>query len=191
MNLKRIRSSAILLVALQAAAFATPVTWYLSGVQFADGATASGSFVYDADTDTYSAVNITTTSGSSFAGVHYLLTLGAGSHPYDLAAVTAAPGSLLNTPMLQVWYTSSLTNSGGTVPLLVNSTGEFNCENAGCGSVSIHRLATAGSVTTTVSAAPSSAAGVPALSGVGLGFLGIALLACAVTLLRRPSTTSV
>jgi hypothetical protein len=38
---------------------ANPITWYLSGVRFSDGGTASGSFVYDAINDAYSSVNIT------------------------------------------------------------------------------------------------------------------------------------
>ena len=47
-------------------AFSAPVTWYLQNVAFDDGATASGSFVYDADTGNYSNVQSTTTdSGSS------------------------------------------------------------------------------------------------------------------------------
>jgi hypothetical protein len=48
-----------------ASANATPVVWYLSGVTYDDGGTASGSFTYDADTNTYSAISVSTTAGSS------------------------------------------------------------------------------------------------------------------------------
>ena len=35
-------------------ALSTPLTWTFSGFTFADGGTATGSFIYDADTNTYS-----------------------------------------------------------------------------------------------------------------------------------------
>ena len=38
---------------------------------FDDGGTASGSFVYDAVTNTYSAINVTTTTGATLAGATY------------------------------------------------------------------------------------------------------------------------
>ena len=47
------------------AAQAAPVTWHLQDVVFDDGATASGSFVYDADTGNYSSIDITTTDSGS------------------------------------------------------------------------------------------------------------------------------
>ena len=49
-------------------ALADGITWNLSGVTFDDGGAASGSFVYDAPTNTFSAIDITTTPGSAFAG---------------------------------------------------------------------------------------------------------------------------
>jgi hypothetical protein len=50
---------------------AIPVIWTLEGVLFEDGGTASGSFVYDADTSTFSDTYIVTTSGSMFPGEAY------------------------------------------------------------------------------------------------------------------------
>jgi hypothetical protein len=50
---------------------AIPLTWTLLGVTFYDGGTAHGSFVYDADLDSYSSFNITTTAGSAFGGATY------------------------------------------------------------------------------------------------------------------------
>ncbi len=47
---------------------AKPITWYLQGVKFADGSTASGSFVYDVDNGfngTYSSISIATTAGTT------------------------------------------------------------------------------------------------------------------------------
>ncbi len=48
---------------------ASPVTWDLT-LTFTDAATADGTFVYDASTNTYSAIDITTTAGT-IPGYHY------------------------------------------------------------------------------------------------------------------------
>ena len=45
-------------------AFADPVTWYLKDARFQGESRAIGSFTYDADTNTYSNINITTTPGT-------------------------------------------------------------------------------------------------------------------------------
>ncbi len=57
------------LLALQmiSAAQAASVTYTLSGVTFSDSAAASGTFQYDAVTNTYSNVNITTTGPRGLA----------------------------------------------------------------------------------------------------------------------------
>lgn len=56
---------------LAAIAHATPVNWKLNGVLFSDGGTANGTFVYDADTNQFSAINITTTTGSVLSGAAF------------------------------------------------------------------------------------------------------------------------
>src|SRR5260370_9871267 len=75
-------------------ASASPVLWTLVGVAFNDGGTASGSFVYDANTNTYSSINMTTTAGSvrtSGATYHFV----SGGIPANssgvLTVTTAAP----------------------------------------------------------------------------------------------------
>jgi hypothetical protein len=50
---------------------AAAATGTLVGITFDDGGTASGTFAYDAPTNTYSDINITTTAGSSRAGAVY------------------------------------------------------------------------------------------------------------------------
>ena len=62
-----------LLILSFSSAFAAPVTWSLNGIVFDDGGTATGSFVYDADTDMYSVINITTQGGDTvgFPGDSY------------------------------------------------------------------------------------------------------------------------
>ena len=48
-----------------APASAIPITWNLQNVTFNDGNTATGSYVYDADINQYSSINITTSAGNS------------------------------------------------------------------------------------------------------------------------------
>ena len=44
---------------------ATPLTWDLSNVAFSDGTVVTGSFVFDADTDIFGVLNISTSGGTS------------------------------------------------------------------------------------------------------------------------------
>jgi hypothetical protein len=48
-------------------AFASPVTWTLSGVEFSNGSSATGSFVFNVDTNTFSNIDISLTAGTGFA----------------------------------------------------------------------------------------------------------------------------
>ena len=56
---------------------AEPIVWQLNNFDLLDGAVATGVFTYDADTNTYSDVSITTTagiiSGNPFPGASYSL----------------------------------------------------------------------------------------------------------------------
>ena len=68
----RIVFTAIALMGLPASVLAVPVLWDVARRHIQPlGGTASGSFIYDADTNTYSAINITTTTGSVLKGATY------------------------------------------------------------------------------------------------------------------------
>src|SRR5260370_7191267 len=54
-----------------AVANAAPVAYTLSGVTLSDGGTASGSFSYDAAANTYSNINIVTTTAGTRSGATY------------------------------------------------------------------------------------------------------------------------
>ena len=54
-------------LATAADAAASPILWTLKQVGFDDGGTASGSFVFDAETSVYSLIDVTTTAGSAMA----------------------------------------------------------------------------------------------------------------------------
>jgi sugar lactone lactonase YvrE len=128
-----------ILAVLAPYARATQVTWTLHNVTFNDGGTASGSFVYNADTNTYSSVNIVT-SGGSITGSTYI-------SPFPTSAIlapskTAIYASTLSTvtvptssPFLGLFFVSALTDAGGTVNIsaLEEGTCNSNCSESRVG----------------------------------------------------------
>jgi hypothetical protein len=157
---------------------AQPLTWTLQGVTFSDGGTASGSFQYDAATQTYSNINITTTTGTVRTGATYhFFSSGLGPVPpasYVLV-VTIGSGDPTGTPVLFLPFSApGLTNSGGTVTLNVGQ--EASCANAGCnGPATPQRFTTAGSVVgsqTPPPATPAPTTSLLMLSGMAMiGFM--------------------
>jgi hypothetical protein len=119
------------------AAQATPLTWTLTGVSFVDGAAASGSFVFDADTDTYLSWNITTTAtvdpqlngglGNAMTGKSYSTNnLGNAPSSYYLnpsaLGVRDAQGNSFGLS-----FASKLSDAGGVIALKPGVMGfEFN-----------------------------------------------------------------
>jgi hypothetical protein len=106
---------------------AAPLIWTLSGVSFIDGATASGSFVFDADTRTYLSWNIVTTAtvdagangglSNSMNGKSYSTNgLSNASTDYYLNPQTLAVQDVLGNRFGFV-YASPLTDAGGLVEL--------------------------------------------------------------------------
>lgn len=137
-----------ILVFAPLAAHAVPVQWTLSGFTFTDGGTASGSFVYDADTNTYSSVNITTTAGSVLAGASYTdESPGYASTATVGLFVTTTVGDLTGTPALALFYAGGLTNAGGAVPITTTTNVEGTCNNPTCnGGTGLRSLAAGASL---------------------------------------------
>lgn len=124
--------AAVLMLALVPAASAdTYVTWTLDNSLFDDGATASGSFVYDATTNTFSSIDIATSLGTSFTGAAYnSVDPGFGPFAFDVAFVTSPSlSSYIGTPALELNFASNLTDAGGIVSTDIN---EFICSDANC-----------------------------------------------------------
>lgn len=169
--------SRLILVAFLAwlpAAGASPIQWTLADVLFEDGATASGSFIYDADTDTFSDILVTTTAGAfAPAAVYTSLVVGG---PGD-AVLTPAGGDLTGAGALQLVFYFPLTNAGGIVPLvdlffLQFSSYEGACVDAACNTIDFARLMVDG----VVIGAPAPVVPVPAaawLLGSALAGLGM------------------
>jgi len=118
--------------------------WRLQGVTFADGGTATGSFVYDPGTNTYSSIGIITTPGTAFSGTTYEFIDSATSSATGAGFLTSAASDQTGADGLALFYNSSLAG-GGTIPLKTKSA-EVTCTNANCVNVSLIRTVSAGSV---------------------------------------------
>lgn len=132
-------------------AHAVPVTWYLSGVTFDDGGTATGTFVYDATAlPAYSSIDITTTAGTVLPGASYLFLEPDLSTPVNLRVLVtaAAPADLTGTQALGLVFSAPL-NFASDIVSIVGAT-EATCLTATCNTAGApFRGLTAGVVTTT------------------------------------------
>jgi hypothetical protein len=133
---------------------AAALRWNLQGVTFNDGGTASGSFLFDADTNTFSDVNISTFLSNGNPVASYVSALGDAT---GFASVIPSPFSVLT-----FGFSSPLTNLGGEIALL--PTTEF----AFVGGLPLSRSISAGSVSAAATPIPTPAL-LPGLIGLGMG----------------------
>lgn len=123
----------LVLAAMASGARADSVTWTFTDVTMADGGTASGSFIYDASTNTVTSIFITTTAGTDSSGATYrALDPGYGPYDFDMAFVIfPSLSDYTGTPALEFQTIGDvpLTNAGGTIAVDVN---EFTCTDAIC-----------------------------------------------------------
>ena len=100
---------------------AAPLTWTLNDVTFGGGETAYGTFDFDADTQTYSNVSITTTTGSGIFLPGNSYTSGSGTNTFFSTPLTAIlipnPGSI-DASILEFELLAPLTNDGGVIGLV-------------------------------------------------------------------------
>ncbi len=177
------RKAALALLALAflaGSADAFPVVWQLSGVTFTDGGAASGSFVYDATTNTYSSVNITTTAGTVITTGATLLYVSPGVVPSSTGFLSGASNAadLTGTRAFALFFAAPLTNAGGVVALASGQ--EASCSNATCAApVAPTRSTNAGAVAGTALSA------VPAMSPWALTATALLLAAAAFLALRK------
>jgi hypothetical protein len=140
---------------------AIPLSYTLQDVRFSDGATAAGSFIYDADTRIGTSFSVSTTAGVlsafTFDGATSGFYSGGGAGPNNFILFTNPGDRYFNFSFL-----TPLTNAGGTYAL--NTASSYECNNCGT-----FRMVVAGAVS---SLAPVSVPE-PATAALLLPSLGI------------------
>jgi len=129
---------------LSAPAAADPITWVLKGVELADGAPVTGSFIYDADTGQTSAVAITTGSTLSTAGATYRAPLSVGAT--TVRVVEAEQADYTEQRVLSFNLAAPLSNFLSQTSITTDFSAEAVCTNASCGSESPLRGVVAGTL---------------------------------------------
>lgn len=135
---------------------AAPILWTLQGFTLNDGGTASGSFIYDADTKAISNLGITTTTGSARVGSTYTTFNPNVTNTANGFQAARSPTFTVRSPGL-IFGFGTLTDAGGTIvpPFISFSEGSYGDINLnGIVVDSTYRQSTAGFLTTNPSSAP-------------------------------------
>jgi len=153
-GIRRIGALTLMLCAASAGAF--PVTWTLSGTTFNDGGTASGAFVYDADTDTFSSWSVTVAGGDTATFPPLTYDAGTSISRYDTFNPTLVGAQFIvsaSMRQLRLPGVVPLSDAGGTVALNLASGFQGECYNC-----APYRPFSAGSLVGTAAPAITSAA---------------------------------
>ncbi len=150
---------AVAALLLPSLTFADGITWTLNDATFSGGGSISGSFIYDANTNLYSAANVSTTASSPFSASSYntvsdavfatSTVVGLGPNPF----LSFDGGNLTGATVLEIFFTNPLTNAGGTDSIYAV---EFLCNDASC-SFPAKRTTSSGFVTSSSIPAPEPA----------------------------------
>ena len=152
-------------------ACATTKTWTLQNVTFADGGTGSGSFDYDADMNAFSSINIATSGGSTGFSATYGVLNGTGTAT-QFSFASGLP--LTGQSQIKFDLSAALTNAGGIIPLVLFSSLEALCATNDCGTVSLQRGISQGTLSSPTTSPVPVPSALPLLaSGLGaLGYIG-------------------
>jgi hypothetical protein len=152
------------------AAADTTVLWTLQNAIFVGGGSASGSFTYDATTNQFSDINISTTATGAYTAQVFMFDDCCANILFDTFSSNAADRTGVH--FLQIQFADPLTNAGGTDPFFGTNDYQGVCASAACTSNSSFVEFASGSVTgsaTTPTPEPGN------LSLIPLGLLAIAV----------------
>lgn len=177
MNLKNVVSWLLLGAGFVIApmAEAVPVTWSLANLIFNDGATASGTFVWDADSRTMNLWNISVTGGSALPNFSYNPTDSSFfSYSAWSSQLTLQFNDNNSNRQLRLTPVSDLTNAGLATDIDLDTayqSGSLECNN--CDPA---RTITAGAFTAAVQ--PAAYTPEPAMEGMAaIGLIAVAFTA--------------
>jgi hypothetical protein len=122
------------LVGIVSCAQADDITWTLVNVTSL-GTNITGSFVFNANTDIYSSIDVTTTGGTIIHDGTWTNWVGFGASfgPGIACCLGLVDTTLTNQTganLLNLLFSTALTNAGGTIP--ISSTQQGTCNDANC-----------------------------------------------------------
>jgi hypothetical protein len=156
----------VVVMGYPAAANATPLVWMLENATFVGGGSASGSFTYDATTNQFSNIDISTTATGAYTAQVFTFKNCCSDILFDTFA--SNPADLTGVHFLQIQFANPLSNAGGTDPFAGFNDYQGVCANASCSSNASSVSFASGSATTTLTPEPAS------FSLISLGLLAIA-----------------
>ena len=172
--------TACVLLASALSTTAAPINWVLQDVVFQDGGLATGGFTFDAETNSYSDINIIRTAGLAPGGAN-ALAHEAATFTQVSPASSVTPGAsftIFTTDaadqsgalFFQLFFDTALSDAGAVTGLNAIGTGTGRCASATCNSVQAGQavLISAGSVAPAPVPLPASAA------FLALGLAGLA-----------------
>lgn len=155
---------ALVVLGMVGTASAGPVTWTINA-SLADGRTITGSFVYNADTNAYSSINVVTSGpgGTTYTQAGLGSTVTSTSTRVQLFPAGAVSGSLAGVRNLYINFLTALTNAGGTRN--VSGGQENTCSGTTCASPGAPSTSVAAGGTVTALASPAVLSATKSVSG--------------------------
>jgi hypothetical protein len=172
-----------LLASLALTASAGPIMWTVDVTTL--GTSVDGSFIYDADTNTYSAVEFTTVGGSVIPSETWTTLIESFHSSTYIGLVDTTASNETGANMLGLFFTTALTDAGGTTTVWETQQGV--CTDATCTNFNIYSDDPSHGWNTDVSGPVVDGAPTPEPASLVLVGMGGSLLLLLRKKRRRPS----